>query len=82
MSLHVLPNSTSLICNLTFVDCSLVVVSYNTACVYTCPPPDLAVFGAPLEVAVQRSTLGTDGLELPTAFRQCIDFLEEHGKCV
>ena len=30
-------------------------------------------------MAVQRSTLGTDQLELPTVFRQCIDFLEEHG---
>ena len=41
--------------------------------------PDSAVFGATLDVAVQRSTLGTDQLELPTVFRQCIDFLEEHG---
>ena len=43
-------------------------------------PPDSAVFGATLEVAVQRSTIATDQLELPTVFRQCIDFLEEHGK--
>lgn len=42
---------------------------------------DSAVFGAPLEVAIQRSVLGTDQLELPTVFRQCIDFLEENGKC-
>ena len=41
--------------------------------------PDSAVFGVTVEVAVQRSTLGTDQLELPTVFRQCIDFLEEHG---
>ena len=41
---------------------------------------DSAVFGAPLEVAIQRSTLGTDQLELPTVFRQCIDYLEENGK--
>ena len=40
---------------------------------------DSAVFGVTVEVAVQRSTLGTDQLELPTVFRQCIDFLEEHG---
>jgi hypothetical protein len=40
---------------------------------------DSAVFGATLEVAVQRSPLGTDHIELPTVFRQCIDFLEEHG---
>jgi hypothetical protein len=40
---------------------------------------DSAVFGVTVEVAIQRSTLGTDQLELPTVFRQCIDFLEEHG---
>ena len=41
---------------------------------------DVAVFGVPLETAVQRSQLGTDGIELPTVFREFIDFLEEYGE--
>lgn len=40
----------------------------------------MAVFGVSLETAVQRSQLGTDGVELPTVFREFIDFLEEHGE--
>ena len=40
--------------------------------------PENPVFGVPVDVAVQRSTL-VDGIELPTVFRQCIDFLEERG---
>ena len=39
------------------------------------------MFGVPLEVAVQRSIV-VDGIELPTVFRQCIDFLEENGEVV
>lgn len=39
---------------------------------------DLPIFGSPLEVAIQRSLLGTDGIELPTVFRECISFLEEN----
>lgn len=51
-----------------------------TRVIYSVSFSDSAVFGAPLEVAIQRSTLGTDQLELPTVFRQCIDFLEENGE--
>jgi RalA-binding protein 1 len=36
------------------------------------------VFGVPLSLAVQRSVI-VDGIELPTVFRECIDFLEERG---
>ena len=43
--------------------------------------PENPVFGVPVDVAVQRSIL-VDGIELPTVFRQCIDFLEERGVCV
>ena len=43
--------------------------------------PENPVFGVPVDVAVQRSIL-VDGVELPTVFRQCIDFLEERGVCV
>jgi hypothetical protein len=38
------------------------------------------VFGVTLELAIQRSLIGTDGIELPTVFRLCIDYLEENGK--
>ena len=38
------------------------------------------VFGVSLQTAVYRSQLGTDGVELPTVFRECIDYLEENGK--
>ena len=41
---------------------------------------DLTVFGVTLELAIQRSLIGTDGIELPTVFRLCIDYLEENGK--
>ena len=44
------------------------------------PLSDLTVFGVTLELAIQRSLLGTDGIELPTVFRLCIDYLEENGK--
>ncbi len=27
-----------------------------------------------------RSQVASDGIELPTVFRECIDFLEEYGK--
>ena len=37
------------------------------------------MFGVPLSLAVQRSVI-VDGIELPTVFRECIDFLEERGK--
>lgn len=43
-------------------------------------PSDLTVFGVSLELAIQRSLIGTDGIELPTVFRLCIDYLEENGK--
>lgn len=43
--------------------------------------PENPVFGVPVDVAVQRSIL-VDSIELPTVFRQCIDFLEERGMCV
>ena len=42
-------------------------------------PPDLTVFGVSLELAIQRSLVGTDGIELPTVFRLCVDYLEENG---
>ena len=41
---------------------------------------DLTVFGVPLDLAIQRSLLGTDFIEIPTVFRVCIDFLEENGE--
>lgn len=36
------------------------------------------VFGVPLAVAVERSKCH-DGIELPAIFRECIDYIEEHG---
>ena len=44
------------------------------------PYSDIAVFGVSLETAIQRSQLGTDNIELPTVFRECIDDLENRGK--
>ena len=38
-----------------------------------------SVFGVNLQTAVYRSQLGTDDIELPTVFRECIDLLEENG---
>ena len=38
------------------------------------------MFGVPLETAIERSRLGSDGIELPTVFRQCIDFIEDNGE--
>lgn len=43
---------------------------------------DNIVFGVNLLTAVQRSRIAADGIELPTIFRECIDFLEEHGTVV
>lgn len=40
---------------------------------------DSIVFGVNLLTAVQRSRIAADGIELPTVFRECIDFLEENG---
>lgn len=40
---------------------------------------DNIVFGVNLLTAVQRSRIAADGIELPTVFRECIDFLEENG---
>ena len=40
---------------------------------------DNTVFGVNLLTAVQRSRIAADGIELPTIFRECIDFLEENG---
>jgi RalA-binding protein 1 len=37
------------------------------------------MFGVSLQTAVYRSQLGSDGIELPTIFRQCIDYLEENS---
>ena len=42
-------------------------------------PHTHTVFGVNLQTAVYRSELGADGIELPTVFRQCIDYLEENG---
>ncbi|KAL7059325.1 hypothetical protein AAHC03_013989 [Spirometra sp. Aus1] len=39
---------------------------------------DTAVFGVPLETAIDRSP-SHDGVHLPAFFRQCIDFIEEYG---
>ncbi|CAJ1099387.1 ralA-binding protein 1-like [Octopus vulgaris] len=36
------------------------------------------VFGVPLTLAVERSKCH-DGIELPAIFRECIDYIEEHG---
>lgn len=41
---------------------------------------DTTVFGVVLETAIQHSTLGEDGIELPTVFRECIDHLETTAK--
>eukprot|EP00118_Oscarella_pearsei_P006277 m.28454 g.28454 ORF g.28454 m.28454 type:complete len:522 (+) comp30794_c0_seq5:206-1771(+) len=38
----------------------------------------LPVFGVPINLAVERSRL-CHGIELPTVFRKCIDFIEENG---
>lgn len=38
---------------------------------------DSIVFGVPLETAIERSKLGSDNIELPIVFRQCIDFIED-----
>lgn len=37
------------------------------------------LFGVSLQTAISHSVLGKDGIELPTVFRQCIDYLEENG---
>ncbi|XP_062595844.1 ralA-binding protein 1-A-like [Saccostrea cucullata] len=48
------------------------------------PPPSEPVeatkpiFGVPLSVAVERSP-SHDGIELPRLFRECVDYIEEHG---
>ena len=47
---------------------------------HVCLNLDLTVFGVTLDVAIQRSLLATDGIELPTVFRLCIDYLEENGE--
>ena len=38
------------------------------------------MFGVPLETAIERSKLGSDNIELPIVFRQCIDFIEDKGE--
>ena len=43
---------------------------------------DAPVFGVTMEMAIQRSQIAADGIELPTVFRECIDFLEENGEWV
>ncbi|XP_064595875.1 ralA-binding protein 1-like [Liolophura sinensis] len=40
--------------------------------------PDKPVFSVALSVAVDRSKCH-DGIELPAIFRECIDYIEEHG---
>ena len=40
------------------------------------------VFGVNLQTAVYRSLLGADDIQLPTVFRECIDYLEENGEVV
>ena len=37
------------------------------------------VFGIPLSVAVERNKRH-DGIQLPVLFRECVDYIEEHGK--
>lgn len=49
------------------------------------PPVDVPrprpVFGIPLTKAAER-TMMCDGIRLPAVFRECIDFIEQHGmKC-
>ncbi|XP_062517766.1 ralA-binding protein 1-like isoform X2 [Corticium candelabrum] len=39
---------------------------------------DLPVFGIPISLAVERSRL-CNGIELPTVFRLCLDYLEREG---
>ncbi|KAL3887084.1 hypothetical protein ACJMK2_027040 [Sinanodonta woodiana] len=39
---------------------------------------DKPIFGVPLSVAVERNR-SHDGIELPAIFRECIDYIEEHG---
>ena len=43
--------------------------------------PTSPVFGVPLAVAVER-TPSYDGVQLPVIVRECIDYIEEHGKLV
>lgn len=39
------------------------------------------IFGAPLADAVER-TMMYDGIRLPAVFRECVDYMEQHGmKC-
>ena len=37
------------------------------------------VFGISLSVAVERNKCH-DGIQLPVLFRECVDYIEEHGK--
>ena len=37
------------------------------------------VFGTPLSVAVERNKCH-DGIQLPVLLRECVDYIEEHGK--
>lgn len=43
------------------------------------PTDELPIFGAPLELAVQRGRCH-DGVDLPAVVRCCIDYIEEHGQ--
>ena len=40
---------------------------------------DQPVFGIPLTLAIERNR-SHDGIQLPALFRECIDYIEEHGK--
>ena len=37
------------------------------------------LFGVPLNVAVANDP-SHDGIDLPRLFRECVDYIEEHGK--
>ncbi|CAC5362523.1 RALBP1 [Mytilus coruscus] len=44
----------------------------------TSKEPEKAIFGVQLTLAVERNRC-YDGVELPAMFRECIDYIEEHG---
>ncbi len=53
---------------------------YCCYCCCCCCCLFVLVFGVNLQTAVYRSQLGSDDIELPTVFRECIDYLEENGE--
>lgn len=50
---------------------------YHSSIIFT---EELPVFGVPLSLAVERCP-SHDGVQLPVIVRECIDHVEEHGKC-